>query len=91
MSNVIQNNAYYMRVMSDEGIVLHAQRTYLRRGVTAAGRPWYKDMRWFCYMINKIGQRKTFPGLDPYYTSKKQLVNAIRLHKSFTQIKPTDL
>lgn len=84
MNMVIENTAYKLRVRSDNGKVLHAHRTYLTQGVTARGRRFYKDMRWFAFTWLANGGKQNFPGIPAESLSKQQLLSAIIQHPQFT-------
>lgn len=87
MNMVIENTAYKLLVRSDNGKVLHAHRTYLTQGVTARGRRFYNDMRWFAFFYPTMTSRQPFPGIPSESLTKKQLITAIIQHPQFTQAK----
>lgn len=84
MCSVITNSAYKIVVRADNGRLLHAQRAYLTQGVTAAGRKYYRDMRWFAYAYSADGtRREQFPGIPPQSQTKAALIEAITRHPMF--------
>lgn len=83
--NVLENTAYRLRVVSDDGRELFGRRVYLSQGTTRSGHKYYKDMRWLAFVWLPTGQKREFPGIPVESRSKSQLLASIRGHKLFTK------
>lgn len=81
---VLENNAYRLKVKTDEGgTLLIAQRHYTEQGTTRTGKPFYKGMVWLCFGLC-AGRKFTLAGIPATCDSKAALVEAIKKHPSFT-------
>lgn len=81
---VLENNGYRMKLRSDNGdTLLIAQRHYTNQGVTVRGKAWYKDMVWYVFGWCS-GRRYPISGIQPELKSKKDLLDAIKAHPSYT-------
>jgi len=81
---VLENSGYKLKIRNDSGeTLLIAQRCYTEQGVSAYGRPFYKGMVW--YVFGWCGGRKhPISGMSPTMSSKKEVLNAIKAHPSYT-------
>lgn len=81
---VLENNGYKLKIRNDRGdMLLIAQRCYTEQGVTMRGKPYYKGMTW--YVFGWVGGRKhPISGMAPTMPSKKDVLDAIKVHPSFS-------
>ena len=84
MIKVLENNGYKVKVRSDEGtMLLIAQRCYTEKGISMRGKPFSKDMVWMVFGWCS-GRKFNIDGVNPTMKSKKEVLDAIKTHPSFT-------
>lgn len=84
MIKVIENNAYRLKVRTDEGgSLLIAQRHYTEQGTKRNGKPFFKGMVWLAFGWC-AGRKFNFSGIPATSSSKAEVLEAIKRHPSFT-------